>query len=51
MNVTGRLTDAITSRFFFLASFPMLDESAMKISVPGLRVVHGRRDLEALFGK
>ena len=73
MDVATRLIDAITSRFFFLASFPYIgrardedfgtgsrsvavSEYVIVYCVEGedvfiLRVVHGRRDLEALFGK
>jgi toxin ParE1/3/4 len=73
MDVATRLINAITRRFFFLASFPYVGrardpdfgagtrsasvgEYVIVYCVDGqdvliLRVVHGRRDLEALFGK
>jgi toxin ParE1/3/4 len=73
MDVATRLIDAITGRFFLLASFPYVGrardedfgagsrsvavgEYVIVYCVEGqdvfvLRVVHGRRDLEALFGK
>jgi toxin ParE1/3/4 len=73
MEVATRLIDAITRRFFSLASFPYVGrardedfgagsrsagvgEYVIVYCVDGqdvliLRVVHGRRDLEALFGK
>jgi hypothetical protein len=37
MEVATRLIDSITERFFFLAAFPYA-------------VVHGKRELEGLFG-
>src|SRR5450432_1124865 len=73
MDVANRLIDAITGRFFLLATFPYagrardedfgagsrsfaVGEYVIVYCVEGqdvfiLRVVHGRRDLEALFGK
>ena len=73
MDVATRRIDAITRRFFFLASFPYVGrardedfgagsrsaavgEYVIVYCVEGpdvliLRVVHGRRDLETLFGK
>jgi toxin ParE1/3/4 len=73
MDVATRLVDAITGRFFLLASFPYVGrardedfgagsrsvavgEYVIVYCVEGqdvfvLRVVHERRDLEALFGK
>ena len=73
MDVATRLIDAITRRFFLLASFPYagrsrdgdfgagcrsasVGEYVIVYRVDGrdvliLRVVHGKRDLEALFGQ
>jgi toxin ParE1/3/4 len=72
IEVSNRLTDILTDRFFVLAGFPYIGRSrdedlglGIRSSAVGeyvivyrvenndvliLRVVHGRRDLESLFG-
>jgi toxin ParE1/3/4 len=72
IEIANRLIDALTDRFFVLASFPYIGRSRDEDLGPGcrsasvseyviiycvenedaliLRVVHGRRDLAALFG-
>ena len=72
IDISNRLIDAITDRFFSLARFPFMGRSREADFGPGcrslgvgeyvivycvkdqdvliLRVVHGRRELETLFG-